>query len=156
MELLYKRDSAGCWSCAPLFLTVALVGRAGTAITTSLNKLSSQLCFPLILPFHLKVTLIKGCSAWILTVLDATLGCLMPSLLKAPLPARQSHREHPHSSLTNRTCCEPKPRIFSQTNLSSWYSAKPIYYCTLHRHSGFDTSVKVCVDDKGLFFPKER
>lgn len=63
MELLYKRDSAGCWSCAPLFLTVALVGRAGTAITTSLNKLSSQLCFPLILPFHLKVTLIKGCSA---------------------------------------------------------------------------------------------
>lgn len=50
-------------SCALLFLTVALVQKAGTAITTSLNKLSSQLCFPLILPFHLKITLIKGCSA---------------------------------------------------------------------------------------------
>lgn len=50
-------------SCALLFLTVALVQKPGTAITTSLNKLSSQLCFPLILPFHLKITLIKSCSA---------------------------------------------------------------------------------------------
>lgn len=45
-----------------LCLTVDLVQKAGTTTTTSLNKLSSQLCFPLILPSHLKITLIKGCS----------------------------------------------------------------------------------------------
>lgn len=84
-----------CFSYAPLLLTMALVGKAGSVIKTFLNKLISQLCFHLILSFGLKIPLMKGSNALILTVLYTNLGCLVPSFLKASFSCSPVSHETP-------------------------------------------------------------